>query len=310
MDLTHINEQGYARMVDVSDKEETTRFARAQAVVRMQPQTLLAIRTGGIRKGDVLAVAQVAGIMGAKQTPGLIPMCHPLLLTGVDIEFIFDEDVSALIIRSLVKTNGKTGVEMEAITAASVAALTVYDMCKAIDRWMEIGQVHLLEKSGGKSGHLLREDRPKLEHGPKGRLHSICISPQRGQLKSEVEEALVITGYGIENDGHAGDWGRQVTCLSWESVLRVNREKNMNIQPGQFAENLLIEGLDLAQVGVGGRLKIGAETILEVTQVGKEDHPSVVTRTFGVSLLPHEGLFCKVLHGGKIKKGDPVEVVS
>lgn len=156
MELTHINEQGYARMVDVSDKEDSTRFARAQAVVKMQPQTLLAIRTGGIKKGDVLAVAQVAGIMGAKQTPGLIPMCHPLMLTGVDIEFIFDEDASALIITSRVKTNGKTGVEMEAITAATVAALTVYDMCKAIDRWMEIGQVQLLEKAGGKSGHLLR----------------------------------------------------------------------------------------------------------------------------------------------------------
>jgi cyclic pyranopterin phosphate synthase len=156
MDLTHINEQGHARMVEVSDKEDTTRIARAQAVVGMQPQTLLAIRTGGIKKGDVLAVAQVAGIMGAKQTSGLIPMCHPLMLTGVDIEFIFDEDVSALIIRSQVKTSGKTGVEMEAIMAVTIAALTVYDMCKAIDRWMEIGQVQLLEKSGGKSGHLLR----------------------------------------------------------------------------------------------------------------------------------------------------------
>jgi cyclic pyranopterin phosphate synthase len=156
MDLTHINEQGYARMVDVSDKEDTTRIARAQAVVGMQPQTLMAIRTGGIKKGDVLAVAQVAGIMGAKQTSGLIPMCHPLMLTGVEIEFIFDEDVPALIIRSQVKTSGKTGVEMEAIVAVTIAALTIYDMCKAIDRWMEIGQVQLLEKSGGKSGHLRR----------------------------------------------------------------------------------------------------------------------------------------------------------
>lgn len=309
MDFTHLNEQGYARMVDISDKADTSRFARAQAVVRMQPQTLQAIRSGGIKKGDVLAVAQVAGIMGAKQTPGLIPMCHPIMLTGVDIEFVFDEDISALIIRSQARTSGKTGVEMEAITAASIAALTVYDMCKSVDRWMEIGQVHLLEKSGGKSGHLLRGENPEPEQGARGRLHSICISPERGQLKSEVEEAVVITGYGIENDGHAGDWGRQVTCLSWESVLKVNREKNLNIQPGQFAENLLIEGLDLAKVGIGARLKIGTETIIEVTQVGKEDHPSVVTRTFGVSLLPHEGLFCKVLHGGKITKGDPVEVV-
>jgi molybdenum cofactor biosynthesis protein MoaC len=156
MELTHINEQGYARMVDVSDKADTVRIARAQAIVHMQPQTLSAIRAGGVKKGDVLAVAQVAGIMGAKQTPSLIPMCHPLMLTGVDIEFEFNEDGNTLSIRSQVKTTGKTGVEMEAITAVSVAALTVYDMCKAIDRWMEITDIQLLEKSGGKSGHLLR----------------------------------------------------------------------------------------------------------------------------------------------------------
>lgn len=158
MELSHINEQGYARMVDVSDKEDTTRIARAQAVVCMQPKTLITIREGGIKKGDVLAVAQVAGIMGAKQTPSLIPMCHPLMLTGVDIEFEFDEARSALVIRSQVKTTGKTGVEMEAITAVTVAALTVYDMCKAIDRWMEITQIQLMEKSGGKSGHLHRAE--------------------------------------------------------------------------------------------------------------------------------------------------------
>jgi cyclic pyranopterin phosphate synthase len=158
MNLSHINEQGYARMVDVSDKEDTIRIARAQAIVRMKAETLQTIRDGGIKKGDVLAVAQVAGIMGAKQTPGIIPMCHPLMLTGVDIEFDFDYANSALIIYSMVKTSGKTGVEMEAITAVTVAALTVYDMCKAIDRWMEITEVQLLEKSGGKSGHLHRDN--------------------------------------------------------------------------------------------------------------------------------------------------------
>jgi cyclic pyranopterin monophosphate synthase len=310
MNLTHINAQGHAQMVDVSDKADTTRIARAQAVVKMQPETLLAIREGTVKKGEVLAVAQVAGIMGAKQTPFLIPMCHPLLLTGVDIEFIFDDALSSLIIRSEVKTNGKTGVEMEAIAAVTVASLTVYDMCKAIDRWMEISQVHLLEKSGGKSGHLQRGLSLDISLGKKGRLHSVCISPERGQLKYEVPEALVISGYGIENDGHAGDWGRQVTCLSWDSVCKVNQEKDLHMGPGQYAENLLIEELDLAKVGIGGKLRVGADTVLEVTQVGKADHPSIVTRTFGVSLLPQEGLFCRVLNGGKIKKGDPVEVIS
>ena len=310
MELTHINAQGHARMVDVSDKKDTERIARAQAIVRMLPETLAAIREGGIKKGDVLAVAQVGGIMGAKQTAGLIPMCHPLMLSGVDIEFNFDEPLSALIIRSEVKTTGKTGVEMEAITAVTVAALTVYDMCKAIDRWMEISQVQLLEKLGGKSGHLQREMGPGQVSATIGKLHSICISPERGQLKYEVPEALVVTGYGIENDGHAGDWGRQVTCLSWESVLKVNREKNLNMEPGQFAENLLIEGIDMSGIKVGSRLKVGRDTILEVTQIGKEDHPSVVSRTFGISLLPYEGLFCSVINGGRIRKGDVVEVIS
>lgn len=157
MSLSHINEQGYARMVDVSDKEDTVRFARAQAVVRMQPETLIMIRDGAIKKGDVLAVAQVGGIMGAKQTSNIIPMCHPLSISGVDLNFSLDATQASIVISSQVKTTGKTGVEMEALTAVSIAALTIYDMCKAVDRWMEITDIRLIEKSGGKSGHLVRE---------------------------------------------------------------------------------------------------------------------------------------------------------
>jgi cyclic pyranopterin phosphate synthase len=160
MNLSHINEKGYARMVDVSEKEDTVRIARAQAVVCMQPDTLLMIREGAIKKGDVLAVAQVAGIMGAKQTSQIIPMCHPLPLSGVDLDFRLDETRASIVIKSLVKTTGKTGVEMEALTAVSIAALTIYDMCKAVDRWMEITDIRLLEKSGGKSGHLINEKQP------------------------------------------------------------------------------------------------------------------------------------------------------
>lgn len=156
MDFTHINQQGHARMVDVSQKNDTERFARARAIVYMLPETLNAIMEGSIKKGDVLAVAQVAGIMGAKQCSAIIPMCHPLILTGVDLFFDFDEENSALIIDSLVKTTSKTGVEMEAITAVSIASLTIYDMCKAVDRWIRISDVELLEKDGGKSGHLVR----------------------------------------------------------------------------------------------------------------------------------------------------------
>lgn len=158
MELTHINQEGRAQMVDVSGKPDTEREARAQARVYMNSSTLELIEKGGIKKGDVLAVAQVAGIMAAKKTSSLIPMCHPLFLTSVDLSFRLDKEQDFLAIESRVKTTGKTGVEMEALTAVSVAALTVYDMCKAVDRWMRIEGVALMEKSGGKSGHQRREE--------------------------------------------------------------------------------------------------------------------------------------------------------
>ncbi len=141
-------------------------------------------------------------------------------------------------------------------------------------------------------------------------IYSISISPERGQLKKEVPEAKVIEGFGIENDGHGGDWGRQVTCLSWQSVIKANQENNLSIGPGGFAENILIDGLDFSEFLEGSRLKLGDDVILEVSQLGKEDHPSVVTRAYGgVSLLPGEGLFCRVVSGGTIRKGDPVEKI-
>ncbi len=150
MELTHFNEQGRARMVDVSEKAQTFRVARAEATVRMAKTTTDKIKEGAIGKGDVLAVAQVAGIMAAKKNSELIPMCHPLLLTKVDISFSIED--TALHILSEVRCRGETGVEMEALTAVSVAALTVYDMCKAVQRDMRIDNVHLLYKEGGKSG--------------------------------------------------------------------------------------------------------------------------------------------------------------
>jgi cyclic pyranopterin phosphate synthase len=155
--LTHFNESGRARMVDVTDKLATERVAVAQGKVFVLPETLEKIQEGRIAKGDVLAVAQVAGVMGAKRTPDLIPMCHPLLLTGVDVNFTEDAKPNAsgrysITIEATVKTTGNTGVEMEAMTAVSVAALTIYDMCKAVDKGMEFGEIFLVSKSGGKSG--------------------------------------------------------------------------------------------------------------------------------------------------------------
>ena len=143
-----------------------------------------------------------------------------------------------------------------------------------------------------------------------GRIHSISISAERGQLKKEVLKAKLIENFGIENDGHAGDWNRQVTCLNWDSIDRSNAENNLNMGPGDFAENIIIEGIALSDLKVGDCLRLGETAILEIAQIGKEDHPSIVTRTFGVSLLPYEGLFCKVFKGGLIKKGDIVKLVD
>ena len=155
--LTHIDSEGNARMVDVSDKEITERMAVAVGHVSMNAETLQMILEGSHKKGDVLTVAKVAGIQAAKQCSNLIPMCHPLMLTKVDVELTPDEDESCVHIRTTCKLKGQTGVEMEALTAASVAALTIYDMCKAVDRGMVITNIRLLEKSGGKSGHYVAE---------------------------------------------------------------------------------------------------------------------------------------------------------
>ena len=151
-ELTHFDESGRAVMVDVGAKAETERHAIAKARVAMQPATLSRIRDGGVAKGDVLAVARLAGVMGAKRTPDLIPLCHPLALTAVTIDFEIDAESSAIEIAASCKIVGRTGVEMEALTAAAVAALTIYDMCKAIDRGMRITDLRLAHKSGGKSG--------------------------------------------------------------------------------------------------------------------------------------------------------------
>ena len=150
--FTHLDSEGRAVMVDVSDKAETERKAVAKGLVHMAPETLALIREGQVKKGDVLSVARLAGIMGAKRTPDLIPLCHPLALTSVVVDLEIDEEACAIAITAACALKGRTGVEMEALTAVAVAALTVYDMCKARDRAMRIGEIRLIHKSGGKSG--------------------------------------------------------------------------------------------------------------------------------------------------------------
>ena len=157
-DFTHFNEQGRAKMVDVGEKPVSQRTAVAAARVLVNENTFALIKSGGMKKGDVLTVAQIAGVMGAKRTPDLIPMCHPILMDGINLELHLDEDRKSVEITATVRCSGKTGVEMEALTAVSTAALTVYDMCKAVQKDMTITDIRLVSKTGGVHGDYLREE--------------------------------------------------------------------------------------------------------------------------------------------------------
>ena len=155
-DLTHVDVAGKAQMVDISAKSTTERMARARGCIRMKPETLASIRDNSIAKGDVLAVAKIAGIMGAKRTPDLIPLCHPISLSDIQVQFHLDSTLPGIWVEATAKTAGQTGVEMEAIVAVSVSLVTLYDMAKGVDKGMEIGQIALTEKRGGKSGDWVR----------------------------------------------------------------------------------------------------------------------------------------------------------
>jgi len=162
MELSHFDSEGKAIMVDVSEKGETLREAVARGSISMNPQTFRLIIDKKISKGDVFGVARIAGILGAKRTPDLIPMCHPLNISSINVDFFPNEKLNCVDIEAKVKMEGKTGVEMEAFTAVSIAALTIYDMCKAVDRGMTISDIRLLEKSGGKSGHFIRKEKSSI----------------------------------------------------------------------------------------------------------------------------------------------------
>ncbi|MBQ9458860.1 MAG: cyclic pyranopterin monophosphate synthase MoaC [Oscillospiraceae bacterium] len=294
-DFTHFNEQGRARMVDVSEKQPTLRTATAAGTVLMRPQTAEAIRTGGVPKGDVLAVAQVAGIMAAKRTSEIVPMCHPLALAGVDVRFALGTD--RVDIEATVRCKGETGVEMEALHAVAAAALTVYDMCKALQKDMTITGVRLLEKTGGKSGR----------YSAMAKVLAVCVSERKGEKKHPVDEIALRLNHGIVGDAHAGDWHRQVSLLANESVDKM-REKGLALEPGDFAENILTEGITLRTLPVGTRLRVG-EALLEVTQIGKECHSDCeIKKKVGVCVMPAEGIFAVVKKEGVVRAGDEIAI--
>lgn len=324
-DLTHINEQGRARMVDVSAKQKTQRVARAAGFVHMEPSTLELVRTGGCKKGDVLSVAQVAGIMAAKRCWELVPMCHPIQLAGVDVRFelVDDERGCGVAIEAECRCCGETGVEMEALTAASVAGLTVYDMLKAHQRDMVIDGVRLLEKSGGASGHFVRgadgcangegsvdaaePAGTACATGPAASVVAVSISEKKGTRKKPQESIELVVGHGVAGDAHAGNWHRMVSLLPEESVDSM-REVLPNLAAGDFAENILTRGLSLKELPVGTVLTVG-ECELVVTQIGKKCHNDCeIRRLTGKCVMPTDGVFAVVTRGGTVRPGDPIHV--
>lgn len=301
-DLTHVNEQGRACMVDVSTKPATDRVARAAGFVRMAPSTVGLVCTGGAKKGDVLAVAQVAGIMAAKRCWELVPMCHPVQLTGVDVRFSVGE--GGVGIEATCRCHGETGVEMEALTAVSAAALTVYDMLKAHQRDMVIEDVRLVEKRGGASG----DYAAGVARGA-ATVEAVCVSEEKGTRKRPVDAIELVVGEGVSGDAHAGNWHRQVSLLPAEAVDEL-RDRLPDLAPGDFAENILTRGVDLKALPVGTVLRAGAAELV-VTQIGKECHTACeIRRLTGRCAMPTEGIFCVVTRGGTVRAGDSLEVVA
>jgi cyclic pyranopterin phosphate synthase len=286
-------EEKHVSMIDITPKPETEREAVAYARVRLNPETLKLIEEGKIAKGDVLTTAEVAGIMAAKKTPYLLPLCHPLLLTNVKIEFNLPHGGDFIEVTATAKGVGKTGMEMEALIAASISALTIYDMCKGEDREMVIEEVYLLRKGGGKSGTYTAPQR-------KARLIAICLSPEKGTKKEPIAQGWMEEGKGLCGDVHAGSM-RQVSLLAVESIQRA-RGQGMKLNPGDSAENLVTSGVDLMTLPLGTKLYIGNEVVIEVSEIGKEYHGG------DFKLLPQEGIFARVREGGLIKVGDEVRI--
>jgi cyclic pyranopterin monophosphate synthase len=324
--LSHVDAAGNARMVDVGGKEATRRAARVGARVWMAPETLRLLKEQALPKGDVLAVAKVAGIMAAKRTSELVPLCHPLSLTQVDLSFAIADDEARIDIECTTRTEDRTGVEMEALVGAAVAAITIYDMCKAVDRGMIIGDLRLLEKTGGKEDYV-RDDEagaggetgaagkaglggvavPPPGTALQGKVVAVNVSEAKGERKTPVPEVFLRVEHGIEGDAHAGAWHRQVSLLAQESIDKM-RDMGLDVSAGDFAENITTTGVEVASLPLGTTLELG-EALVEVTQIGKECHTRcAIYQQAGDCVMPREGIFVRVLTGGRVAAGDSVRI--
>jgi cyclic pyranopterin phosphate synthase len=319
--LSHVDGGGNARMVDVGGKEATRRAARVGARVWMAPETLRLLKEQALPKGDVLAVAKVAGIMAAKRTSELVPLCHPISLTQVDLSFAVADDEPRIDIECTTRTEDRTGVEMEALVGAAVAAITIYDMCKAVDRGMIVGDLRLLEKTGGKEDFVRDEaaaGQASPARGPagapqpgavslEGMVVAANVSEKKGERKTPVPEVFLRVEHGIDGDAHAGAWHRQVSLLAQESIDKMIAA-GLNVTAGDFAENITTAGLDVASLPLGTTLDLG-EALVEVTQIGKVCHTRcAIYQQAGDCVMPREGIFVRVLRAGRLAPGDAVRV--
>ena len=322
LNLTHFNDEGRAKMVDISNKKTNVREAVAGGTVQLNAETFGLIMRGEIKKGDVLAVAQVAGIMAAKRTFEIVPMCHPIAITGIDISLTPDDRRNIVNIRATVRCKGETGVEMEALTAVTAAALTIYDMCKTVQKDIEISDIRLLRKAGGNSGvytsneqetgkkeQVKRRKQPQsTDREIKPTVQAVCMSENKGTAKTCVPEILLKENHGVVGDAHAGGGHRQVSLLAEESVDKL-RVKIPGLEPGVFAENILTSGICLYELPVGTKLCIGS-ALLEITQIGKDcrNEGCAIKKQTGECVVPREGIFAAVVKEGIIKPRDEIKI--
>ena len=287
-------------MVDVSEKSATKRVAIAEAFIRISTDVLHEITSKKMPKGDVLTVSKIAGILAAKRTSNLIPLCHPLNIDNIDIEFKFEEH--GIRITSSVSLTAKTGAEMESLTAVSIAALTIYDMCKSADKSMSIENIYLVEKYGGKSGHFVRRI-PKQ----KAKIVGCSISKTKGVGKKNVGTIELVEEHGVKDDAHYGTIERQVSLIGIETIMKM-RVEGCDVGIGDLAENITTDGVILRDIPIGTLLKIG-DAELEITQIGKDCHTGCeIRKKVGDCPMPREGIFAKVTKGGRVNVGDTIEI--
>ena len=303
MELTHLDKSG-AKMVDVGGKEKTSRTAIAFGFVKVASETIELIKSGNTPKGDVFNTARIAGIQGAKKTYELIPLCHNIFISCIKIDFAMDDE--KIYITSKVSSTSETGVEMEALTAVSIAALTIYDMLKAVDKGMVISDVSLVYKSGGKSGIYVNGEKS-------GIIKATNISKKKGTTKESQEKVELLADFGIVGDSHAEKGSkRQISLLGVESINKMKELGVPGLCFGKFAENFTTEGIELYSLPVGTKILIG-ETLHIVTQIGKKCHASdgcEVARLVGTCVMPKEGIFTRVLLSGEVQPNDNIYIIG